>query len=299
MFVPAYYKLNDEAGWVDRVEQAYELMRECRVCPNACEVRRMEGERGLCGADQNIRVSSFGPHFGEERVLVGRYGSGTIFMAHCNLRCVFCQNYPLSHHGQGEIVSEEQLAQIMLHLQDRGCHNINVVTPTHFAPQILAAIGLAATRGLKIPIVYNCGGYESVEMLRLLEDVVDIYMPDFKYSRADVGLRLSHVPDYPTVAQAALREMHRQVGDLTTDERGLATRGLLVRHLVLPNDLAGTAEVIRFLAEEISPNTAINVMDQYYPHYQAWKHPDINRPLYPQEYAQAVSLARQAGLRLL
>lgn len=299
MFTPSYYKLNDTGGWVDRVEQAYELMRECRVCPNACEARRLEGERGLCRADQNIRVASFGPHFGEERVLVGQHGSGTIFMAHCNLRCVFCQNYPLSHQGQGDIVSEEQLAEIMLHLQDRGCHNINVVTPTHFAPQILAAIGLAATRGLKIPIVYNCGGYESVEMLRLLEDVVDIYMPDFKYGREDVGRRLSHVPDYPTVARAALREMHRQVGDLTIDSRGLATRGLLVRHLVLPHGLAGTSEVIRFLAKEISPATAINVMGQYQPHYQAWKYPDLNRPLLPEEYAQAVSIARKAGLRLV
>jgi putative pyruvate formate lyase activating enzyme len=299
MFTPAYFKLNDEGGWVERVEQAYELFRECRVCPNACEVRRLEGERGLCRADQNIRVASFGPHFGEERVLVGQHGSGTIFMAHCNLRCVFCQNYTISHQGMGKIVSEEQLAEIMLHLQERGCHNINVVTPTHFAPQILAAVGLAATKGLHLPIVYNSGGYESVDMLRLLEDVVDIYMPDFKYGRAEVGLRLSHVPDYPTVAQEALREMHRQVGDLVTNGQGLASRGLLVRHLVLPNDLSGTSEVVRFLAEEISPHTAINVMDQYYPHYQAWKHPDINRTIDPQEYATAVSLARKAKLRLL
>jgi putative pyruvate formate lyase activating enzyme len=212
---------------------------------------------------------------------------------------MFCQNYTISHGGEGEIVSEERLAKIMLHLQDRGCHNVNLVTPTHFAPQILAAVGLAATKGLKIPIVYNCGGYESVEMLRLLEDVVDIYMPDFKYGRAEIGLRLSHVPDYPAVAQAAFQEMHRQVGDLTTNGQGLATRGLLVRHLVLPDDLAGTSEVIRFLAEEISPHTAINIMDQYYPHYQAWKYPEINRTIYREEYAAAVSLAQEAGLRLL
>ena len=241
-------------------------------------------------------MSSFGPHFGEEAPLVGRRGSGTIFFAYCNLHCVFCQNYSISQLGEGSVVDSAELADMMLSLQAKDCHNINLVSPTHVVPFILEALETAVGRGLQLPIVYNSGGYDSVETLELLDGIVDIYMPDMKYSEGKVGEKFSGVKEYPQVNRAALKEMHRQVGDLQVDESGVATRGLLVRHLVLPNGLAGTESVVKFLAEEISANTYLNVMAQYHPCYHAFEHPQISRPITNEEYSAAIELAQRYGL---
>ncbi|MHC4169609.1 MAG: radical SAM protein, partial [Planctomycetota bacterium] len=258
------------------VEQLWDRMNPCTLCPRQCEVARSRGETGFCGIGESPVVSSIGPHFGEESVLVGSGGSGTIFFAGCNLGCVFCQNYDISHERHGRLVTVEQLAQSMLTLQTSGCVNVNFVTPSHVAAAIAAAIELARDNGLTVPAVYNTGGYDSVETLRLLEGFVDIYMPDMKYADADVAEELSAARDYPAVNFAAVKEMHRQVGDLKT-ERGVATRGLLIRHLVLPNNLAGSFEILDFLSEEVSPSATVNVMGQYHPCYEAAAHPKINR----------------------
>jgi putative pyruvate formate lyase activating enzyme len=241
-------------------------------------------------------VASYGPHYGEESPLVGRYGSGTIFFAHCNMKCLFCQNYTISQIGEGRVVSSHELADMMLVLQERRCHNINLVSPTHVVPQILEALLLAVAEGFSLPLVYNSGGYDSVGTLKLLDGVIDIYMPDMKYSDPEVGLWLSQAKKYPVVNRAAVKEMHRQVGDLEMDRDGVAVRGLLVRHLVLPNGLAGTKEVVLFLAQEVSLSTYINVMDQYRPCYKASQIPQLSRLLIRQEFVQAVELARRAGL---
>ncbi len=240
-------------------------------------------------------VSSYGPHFGEEAPLVGQYGSGTIFFTHCNLRCAFCQNYTISQLGEGNTVGSEELAEIMLSLQKRGCHNINLVSPTHVVPHILDALELAASMGLHLPLVYNSGGYDAEETLKLLDGIVDIYMPDMKYSDKKTAEQLSGVIDYPKVNRAAIKEMHRQVGDLQI-EQGIARRGLLVRHLVLPNRLAGTKEVLRFLAREVSANTYLNIMVQYHPCYRAFDIPLLARPVLRQEFHEAIELAHQQGL---
>jgi len=241
-------------------------------------------------------VSSHGPHFGEERPLSGRHGSGTIFFTHCNLGCVFCQNYEISHLGMGEPVTPKKLAEIMIELEETGCHNLNLVTPTHVVPQILEALSLAVEMGFSLPLVYNCGGYESLDTLKLLDGIVDIYMPDFKFWDEKTSERLASAPDYPQVAREAIREMYRQVGDLTTNGEEIAKQGLLVRHLVLPSGLAGTGRVAGFLTREISSNTYVNVMDQYRPCYRADRYPDIARPLREKEFADAVEKAVNAGL---
>lgn len=228
---------------------------------------------------------------------MGRGGSGTIFFTHCNLGCVFCQNYTISHLGEGEEISTRRLASIMLELQQMGCHNINLVTPTHQVPMIMEALLVASQQGLQLPVVYNSGGYESIETLRLLEDIVDIYMPDIKYADPEVAKRLSLAEDYPEVAKRAVKEMHRQVGDLIINEEGIALRGLLVRHLVLPEGLAGTEEVVRFLAEEISKETYVNIMNQYYPCYRASEFPPLNRRITSKEFIEALELAKKAGLK--
>jgi len=266
------------------VKKLWEMMNPCVLCPRKCKVNRSEGQIGFCGITDMPVVSSVGPHFGEESVLVGRGGSGTIFFAGCNLGCIFCQNFDISHHRLGSKMTIEQLAQSMLDLQNYGCSNINFVTPTHVIPAIVAAIELAGQKGMTIPTVYNTGGYDSVETLRLLEGYIDIYMPDMKYADSNAAKELSNAADYPQVNRAAVKEMHRQVGDLQT-ENGLAKKGLLVRHLVLPENLAGSFEIIDFLAEEISPKTVINVMDQYHPCYKASLYPKINRrPTQPVSY---------------
>jgi putative pyruvate formate lyase activating enzyme len=260
--------------------------------------RRLSSEGASCRTGERAIVSSYGPHFGEENPLVGRGGSGTIFFSWCNLRCQYCQNYEISQGGAGQEVEPEDLARMMLSLQSQGCHNINFVSPSHVVPQILAGLLIAAQAGLRLPLVYNTGGYDSLKTLALLDGIVDIYMPDMKYADADAGQRYSKVRNYPRANQAAVKEMHRQVGDLAMDERGVAQRGLLVRHLVLPEDLAGTGEIVRFLRDEISPDTYINVMAQYRPCYRAREYPPLDRSITNQEYAEAVHLAQEAGLRL-
>ena len=272
------------------------MLEECCLCPRHCGVNRLVGESGKCHITRQAVVSSYGPHFGEEAPLVGRYGSGTIFFTYCNLRCVFCQNYTISQLGEGSVVDREELAGMMLSLQAKGCHNINLVSPTHVVPYILDALELAVSSGLYLPLVYNSGGYDSVETLELLNGVVDIYMPDMKYSDERTAERLSGIKDYPQVNRAAVREMHRQVGDLQIDEQGVAQRGLLVRHLVLPNRLSGVGEVERFLAQEVSTNTYLNIMAQYHPCYKAFGIPQLARPVNRQEFSEAIDLAHQQGL---
>ena len=275
------------------------MLAECCLCPRHCGVNRLIGESGKCRTTSQAMVSSYGPHFGEEAPLVGRHGSGTIFFTFCNLRCIFCQNYSISQLGEGSVVGSEELAKMMLSLQTKGCHNINLVSPTHVVPCIMEALELAASGGLYLPLVYNTGGYDSVETLELLDGVVDIYMPDMKYSAEKTAEQLSGIKGYPQANQAAVKEMHRQVGDLQLDESGVAQRGLLVRHLVLPNRLAGTEEVVRFLAQEISTNTYLNIMAQYRPCYKAFDIPQLARPLNRQEFSEAIDLAHQQGLSRL
>lgn len=298
MLWPSYLELHRTGELRRRSEAAQKLLTRCRLCPRECGSRRLEGEAGVCGAGSLATVSSYGPHFGEEAPLVGFGGSGTIFLAHCNLRCVFCQNFEISQRGDGRTVTPQELAQVLRDLQRQCCHNINFVTPTHQVPHILQALLLAADGGLRLPLVYNSGGYESLETLRLLDGIIDIYMPDFKYGDAAIAKRYSGVEDYPEVARAALREMHRQVGDLALDERGIATRGVLVRHLVLPNGLAGTAEVVRFLAD-LSKDTYVNIMNQYHPRYRGYEEPLLNRRITREEFDEALGLTRDAGLHRL
>ena len=271
----------------------------CTLCPRECRVNRNEGETGFCRTGKLALVSSYNAHFGEEAPLVGQNGSGTIFFTHCNLRCNFCQNFEISHLGQGVEVTGRQLADIMLHLQEEGCHNINFVTPSHVVPQILAATLLAARDGLSIPLVYNTGGYDKVETLALLDGVIDIYMPDFKFWDNAVAEKTCQAPDYREVACVALREMYRQVGDLEMDENNLARRGLLVRHLVLPGGLAGTREVMRFIAQEISKRTYVNIMPQYRPCGLADQVPELARSLSPETYRAAVQAAIEEGITRL
>jgi putative pyruvate formate lyase activating enzyme len=288
----------DVGSFSEPVQQLWDYMNPCVLCPRKCKVNRSKGETGFCGIACLPVVSSVNPHFGEESVLVGSGGSGTIFFAGCNLGCVFCQNFDISHHRHGHEITIEQLAGSMLELQNYGCSNINFVTPTHVIPAITAALELARKGGLTLPTVYNSGGYDSVETLRLLDGFVDIYMPDMKYSDSEAAGELSSAPDYPQVNQTAVEEMHRQVGDLRV-KNGLATRGLLVRHLVLPENLAGSFEIIDFLAEEISSSTTINVMAQYRPCYKASAHPKINRRPTIEEIQSARRYAIQKGLNVL
>jgi putative pyruvate formate lyase activating enzyme len=294
-FEAAYRALLPTGELRRRVKEAHDHMRACDLCPRVCGVDRY-AKTGICKTGTRAVVSSFAPHFGEEDPLRGTRGSGTIFFAWCNLNCQYCQNYDISQKGHGQEVEPEDIAAMMLTLQKRGCHNINFVSPSHVVAPILAAVLIAAEAGLNIPLVYNTGGYDTMTALALLDGVIDIYMPDMKYGDPVVAKRYSHVEDYPAINQAAVKEMHRQVGDLATDEDGIALRGLLVRHLVLPEGLAGTPEVARFLAEKVSANTYINVMDQYRPCYRAHAMPPLDRPLNAMEYERAVEAAREAGL---
>jgi len=280
----------------DRAVRAKRMLSNCTLCPRHCGVDRTAGELGFCGTGDLAVVASYSPHFGEEPPLVGRWGSGTIFFCGCNLGCIFCQNYDISHLKRGSEVSCEELAAMMLALQNRGCHNINFVTPTHVVPQILDALVVARADGLNVPLVYNCGGYESLETLKLLDGVIDVYMPDVKYSDDAVSEALSRAGDYWEVCRAAVKEMHRQVGDLRTDGNGVAASGLLVRHLVLPEGLAGTGAVMRFLAEEISADTYVNVMEQYRPCYRADEDGRLARRISVKEFAEALDDARKHGL---
>jgi len=299
-FEPAYLELYRSGELKTRVKEAYRRLERCNICARECGVNRRESARGAaCRTGEQAVVSSCAPHFGEETPLVGYGGSGTIFFSWCNLMCQYCQNYEISQLGHGQKVEPENLAAMMLRLQESGCHNINFVSPSHVVPQILAGLLIAAGAGLDLPLVYNTGGYDSLETLELLDGIVDIYMPDMKYADPAVAHRYSKIQDYPAVNRAAVQEMHRQVGDLVVDERGIARRGLLVRHLVLPERLAGTQEIVRFLAEEISTDTYLNVMDQYHPCYKAGNLPPLNRRLNRQEYEEAVQMALDAGLNRL
>ncbi len=293
---PGYIELSRTGGLSRIAETLKERMTACDLCPNRCCVDRTAGETGLCGAGMLPVVSQAVPHFGEERPLSAGGGSGTIFFTYCNLSCMFCQNYDISHLGRGREIGYDRLARLMLDLQNDGCNNINLVTPTHMVYPIIRALEIAVPLGLRLPLVWNSGGYDSVEVLRLLEGVVDIYMPDFKYADADVALRLSGVSDYPRHAAEAVKEMHRQVGDLRLDSRGVAYRGLLVRHLVLPDNLAGTKIVMDFLAG-ISKKMYVNIMDQYHPAYHAWEEPKLNRRITRAEYLEALEAAERSGLR--
>jgi putative pyruvate formate lyase activating enzyme len=293
---PAYIGAYKENTLHERIEKALSILTCCTLCPRTCRVNRFAGELGVCRTGRQAKVSSFAPHFGEEDPLVGRGGSGTIFFTHCNLRCVFCQNYDISHLGEGYEISPGSLATIMIRLQEQGVHNINFVTPSHVVAQILEALPLAIEAGLHVPLVYNSGGYDSVETLELLDGIVDIYMPDLKFADSEVARRYCDAPDYPERAQAALKEMHRQVGDLVINEWGIAERGMLVRHLVMPEGKAGTYELMKFVAEEISQNTYVNIMNQYRPCGGAAQFSELTRAVTPAEYQQALNDAQAAGI---
>ena len=297
-FEAAYRKLHRSGALKERAGQAREHEQACDLCARYCRVDRSE-RLGGCRTGLKARVASYGPHHGEENPLRGRRGSGTIFFSWCNLRCQFCQNADISQSPAGREVESDELAAIMLELQQGGCHNINFVSPSHVVAEILEALVIAVPAGLNIPLVYNTGGYDSPEALALLDGVIDIYMPDMKYADRLIARRLSKIGNYPVINQSAVREMHRQVGDLELDKLEIARRGLLVRHLILPENLAGTDEIVRFLAEEISPNTYLNLMDQYRPAYLAANYPPLDRPLTQQEYHDAVDLAKRAGLNRL
>lgn len=299
-WAPAYVKLLESGELRDRARRAGQRLADCDLCARGCHVDRRAGLRGAaCRTGGHAVVHAFGPHHGEEDCLSGRAGSGTIFFSGCNLRCVFCQNWEIAWTGVGEVVTASQLAEIMLKLQAMGCHNVNLVSPSHVVAPILSAVALAAERGLRLPLVYNTGGYDSLQALALLDGVVDIYMPDMKYGDAARARTYSHVRDYIRHNQAAVREMHRQVGDLVIGDDGIARRGLLVRHLVLPNGLAGTEAVLAFLAAEISPDTAVNLMDQYRPCHRAGAFPELNRRPTARECDEARDLARRYGIRRL
>lgn len=295
-FEPAYLRLLHNGELKERVVEADEHLSICDVCAWNCTVDRRAGQVGVCRTGERVKVSSHGSHLGEEDPLRGWRGSGTVFFTRCNLRCQYCQNHDISQTDAGREIEPEELASIMLDLQAQGCHNINFVSPSHVVPQIMAAVLIAAEAGLRLPLVYNTGGYDSMSMLKLLDGVVDIYMPDMKYADAEVARRYSKIADYPLVNQAAVREMHRQVGDLRISEMGLASRGLLVRHLVLPQNLAGTDKIVEFLASEISSDTYLNLMDQYRPAYKAHHFPELNRRITRKEYTAAVKMAQDAGL---
>ena len=299
MIQSGYLALHREGKLDGRIAEAQKRMSPCRICPRRCKVDRLSDEKGICQTGAKAVVSSYAPHFGEESPLVGTGGSGTIFFTHCNLLCLFCQNYDISHLGQGVETDTGQLASMMVSLQRQGCHNINFVTPSHVVPQILAALPKAIEKGLTVPLVYNSSGYDSLETLKLLEGIVDIYMPDFKFWDKESAKRYAKAPDYPEVAQKALLEMYRQVGDLVMDEEGVAVKGLLVRHLVMPGGLEETREILCFLAQEVSVDTYVNVMDQYRPCGKAYQCSPIDRRLTKDEYQEALGLARDAGLRRL
>jgi len=293
---PAYIETYKKGLLQNKIDKAGRILDDCRLCPRACGVDRNSEQRGVCKTGRNAVVSSYHAHFGEEAPLVGEKGSGTIFFTHCNLLCNFCQNYDISHQGYGRPVSCAQLAAIMLKLQKAGCHNINFVTPSHVVPQILSALEIAINAGLSVPLVYNTSGYDRVDTLKLLEGIIDIYMPDFKFWDVAVAEMTCSAADYPTVARQALLEMHRQCGDLVLDEAGIARRGLLIRHLVLPQGLAGTREVMHFIARNISRNSYVNIMPQYRPCGQASEVKALAASISQQEFRQALETARDEGI---
>jgi putative pyruvate formate lyase activating enzyme len=294
---PAYAKLEAEGKFSERIEKAYSIFEQCKLCPRQCGANRKQGEKGFCRGLYKPVIHSANPHFGEEVPLVGKGGSGTIFVSNCNLRCVFCQNWPISHEGRGKEVTDEDLAGMMLELQGIGCSNINFVTPTHVMPNILSATRIALKKGLHLPLVYNTSGYERLEMVKLLDGIVDIYLPDMKYTDGDQAKEYSaEASDYPDRAKKAIVEMNRQVGELQTDDRGIARRGLMIRHLVMPNRVAGTKAFVEWVAEALSKSTYVNIMAQYHVDYKAYEHPKIARAITVEEYLEAMQWAEEAGL---
>ena len=295
---PSYLYL-DKAHFSEKVVQARAMLDCCTGCGWKCRVNRSKGELGKCQTGIHAIVSSYGAHHGEERPISGWQGSGTIFFSRCNLKCVYCQNYDISQKANGKEIMSADLASIMIFLQEEGCHNINLVSPSHVVPQIIEAVYIAAENGLIIPLVYNTGGYDSIDSLILLNGIIDIYMPDMKYSDREIAKKYSGIPNYPEINRNAVREMHRQVGDLKLDEKGIAANGLLVRHLVLPNSLAGSKSILTFIANDISSNTYINIMDQYRPAYKAQKFKDLGRRITQTEYLDVLQIAMEAGLNRL
>ena len=295
---PAYRTLEDEDKFAERVEQAWSIFEECSLCPNRCGVNRRQGERGFCRTSDKVTVFSHHPHFGEELPLAGKHGSGTIFFSNCNLRCVFCQNWPIAHEGRGRQVSAEQLADMMLDLQRMSCHNVNLVTPTHVMPNIVKATRIAMKKGLRIPLCYNTSGFERVENIRLLDGIVDIYLPDLKFMDGSEAKRytLTHAEDYPEMAQGAIIEMQRQVGELVTDKDDIARRGLMIRHLVMPDRVAGTREFVSWVAENLPKSTYVNIMSQYRVEHLAFGYPRIARAITVEEFLEAMKWAEEAGL---
>jgi putative pyruvate formate lyase activating enzyme len=296
-FEPGYLRLHHTGELKKRGEQLWKIMEECQLCPRECGVNRLEGQEGFCGGTSSLEISSYHPHFGEERSLVGEGGSGTIFFANCGLRCVFCINWEISQGGEGSSQTLEKFADIMLALQKRGCHNINIVTPTHYSAHILLALDIAAAKGLRLPLVYNTCGWERLEILKMLDGVVDIYLPDFKYWDGKMAAKYSSEAEtYPEITKAALLEMHRQVGLAKPAKDGLMYRGLMIRHLVMPNRVSGTKQIIQWIAENLSKDTYVNIMSQYRPMYKAFDYPEIARRLKKEEYEQAVKWAKEVGL---
>ena len=297
-FESAYLSLHRTGELARRAEALWQIMASCRLCPRQCGVNRLAGQRGFCHAPgAPLVVAGYHPHFGEERPLVGRGGSGTIFISHCNLRCVFCQNWEISHLGRGAETSIEELADMMLALQSKGCHNINVVTPTHYSPHILKALDVAAGQGLRLPIVYNTSGWERLEILALLDGVIDIYLPDLKYGDGEMAATYSAgAATYPAVAKAAILEMHRQVGVAHPADGGLIQRGLMIRHLVMPNEVSGSEPIMAWIAEHLPKDTYVNIMAQYSPAHQAYDYPEISRRINREEYEQVVEQAEALGL---
>jgi putative pyruvate formate lyase activating enzyme len=298
-FIPAYINTHITGQLLKKINLAGAILKSCVLCPRQCKVDRLSNEKGTCRTGKLALVSSFNAHFGEESPLVGRHGSGTIFFTHCNLLCNFCQNYDISHEGLGSEVTDDELAAMMLSLQNQGCHNINFVTPTHVVPQILSALEIAIENGLKVPLIYNSGGYDSLETLKLLDGIFDIYMPDFKFWDSNVADSTCKTADYPEIARMALLEMHCQVGDLVIDESGVAQRGLLVRHLVLPEDLARTKDVMKFIYSSISPDTYVNVMSQYRPCGRVQETPGLSRSITVEEFRAAIVAAKEEGISRL
>lgn len=297
---PGYLSLERKGLLEGRVEGLYRVLSDCQLCGRRCRVDRTKGEVGVCRSTAEIKASSAFAHFGEEKPLVGAKGSGTIFFSNCSLLCCYCQNWGVAHRGDGTVISCDRLAKIMVGLQSRGCHNINVVTPTHFVPQIVKAVRMAIPMGLRLPLVYNTGGYENPDVIRLLSGIVDIYLPDFKYQDPVMADRYSSgAVDYPELARHAIEEMYRQVGDLKTDDDGVAQRGVMLRHLVMPNGVAGTARFAEWVADNLSTDTYVNIMGQYRPQHWAFRYPEIARRVTPEEVRRAMRAARKAGLKNL
>ena len=299
LFKSIYLKTYHQGLLKEKIQKAREHYFRCNMCPRQCNVERLSGQTGYCNTTHKAVVYGYYPHFGEEAPLVGENGSGTIFFSNCNLQCIFCQNFDISFQGEGAEVSDKHLAEMMLFLQNSGCHNINFVTPSHVVPQILSALEIAIPKGLTVPLIYNSSGYDSLQTLQLLDGIIDIYMPDFKFWEPEVAKMTCNASDYPSVTREAILEMFRQVGNLKTDHSGIALRGLLIRHLVMPNNLASTTEIMKFIANEISQETYVNIMAQYRPCGKAYESPELMNYITQQDYDLALHSAKDAGLTRL